>query len=108
MTHNRAFVKNLELSTEFDRYVLEHPEFADKIPLDAMVVLLPKYDKELCDYNLRVAKKNREPGQAVVYVQIDGIKPQKSRLVRPKMKTTENGKQPKERVPKKRLTSKVF
>lgn len=108
MTHNRAFVKNLELSTEFDRYVLEHPDFADKIPLDALVVLLPKYDKELCDYNLKVAKKNREPGQAVVYVQIDGMKPQKSRLVRPKMKAVENGKRLKDRAQKKRSASKVF
>ena len=108
MTHNRAFVKNLELSTEFDRYILEHPEFADKIPLDAMVVLLPKYDKELCDYNLRVAKKNREAGQAVVYVQIDGIKPQKSRLVRPKMKAIENGKRLKTQAQKNRSVLNAF
>ena len=108
MTNNRAFVKNLELSTEFDRYVLEHPDFADKIPLDALVVLLPKFDEELSNYNLRVAKKNREPGQSVVYVEIDGIKPQKSRLVRPKMKATENGKRVKERAQKKRLVSKAF
>lgn len=108
MTQNRAFVKNLELSTEFDRYVLEHPAFAEKIPLDGLVVLLPKYDRELRNYNLRVAEKHREPGQPVVYVEIDGIKPQKSRLVRPKMKATENGKRLKERAQKRRSVSKVL
>lgn len=108
MTNNRAFVKNLELSTEFDRYVLEHPDFADKIPLDALVVLLPKFDAELSNYNLRVAKKNREPGQPVVYVEIDGIKPQKSRLVRPKMKAAENGKRSTILLHKKRSALKAF
>jgi hypothetical protein len=108
MTHNRAFVKNLELSTEFDRYVLEHPDFADKIPLDALVVLLPKFDDALSNYNLRVAKKNREPGQPVIYVEIDGIKPQKSRLVRPKMKTVENGKRSTILLHRKRSAVKAF
>jgi len=28
----------LGISTEFDRYVLEHPEFAEKIPPNAQVV----------------------------------------------------------------------
>jgi len=108
MRVNEAFVKNHELVCEFDRYLLEHPKFADKIPFDALVVLLPKYDRELRKYNLGVAEKHREPGQPVVYVEIDGIKPQKSRLVRPKMKVVENGKRLKDREQKKRAALKVF
>jgi hypothetical protein len=108
MRTDKAFFKNHELACEFDRYIFEHPTFADQIPLDALVVLLPKYDRALSEYNLRVAKKNREPDQPLVYVEIDGIKPQKSRLVRPKMKVVENGKRLKVRPQKKHSVSKVF
>lgn len=108
MTPNEAFFKNHVLVREFDRYILEHQDFADKLPLNALVVLLPRYDRKLCEYNMRVSKKNREPGQPLVYVEIDGIKPQRSRLVRPKMKVVENGKRLKDREQKKRSVSKVF
>jgi hypothetical protein len=108
MTPNEAFFKNHVLVREFDRYILEHPDFAEKLPLNAVVVLLPRYDRKLCNYNMKVAKKNREPGQPLVYVEIDGIKPQKSRLVRPKMKVIENGRPLKERAQKKRSVPKAF
>ena len=38
MTEEEVFVKNLILSTEFDRYILEHPDIAEKIPLNAQIV----------------------------------------------------------------------
>jgi len=83
MTEQEIFSKNLILSTEFDRYVLEHPEFADKIPENAQVVLLPGDDLELREKNIEIAKAQREPGQAVVYVEIEKVAPQMSRLVNP-------------------------
>jgi hypothetical protein len=43
--------------------VLEHPEFADKIPQNAQIVLLPDNDPELCKINMEIAKKQREEGQ---------------------------------------------
>ncbi len=83
MTEQEIFSKNLILSTEFDRYVLEHPEFADKIPENAQVVLLPEDDPELREKNIEIAKAQREPGQAVVHVEIEKVAPQMSRLVNP-------------------------
>jgi hypothetical protein len=83
MTEQEIFSKNLILSTEFDRYVLEHPEFADKIPENAQVVFLPEDDLELREKNIEIAKAQREPGQAVVYVEIEKVAPQMSRLVNP-------------------------
>lgn len=83
MTEQEIFSKNLILSTEFDRYVLEHPEFADKIPENAQVVLLPGDDLELREKNIEIAKAQQEPGQAVVYVEIEKVAPQMSRLVNP-------------------------
>lgn len=109
MTRDEAFAKNLELSFEFDRYLLDHPKFAEKIPFEAMVVLLPKYDRELCEYNLKIAKKNYAPGHPVVHIEIAGVKPQKSRLLRPKLKFSENGKNSRKSIPrlKKHLYSKA-
>lgn len=62
--------KNLELSFEFMRHLLSHPELEEKIPKEAQVVLLPDYDQELRNFNLRISKRHREKGQPVVYVRI--------------------------------------
>jgi len=86
MTEEEIFSKNLILTTEFDRYVLEHPEFAEKIPKNAQVVLLPEDDLELRQKNIEIAESQREPGQPVVYVEIERIAPQMSRLVNPVLK----------------------
>ena len=81
MTKNEIFAKNLVLSTEFDRYVLEHLDFAEQIPVNALVVLLPEYDQELCEINKNLAERQREKNQSIVYVHIAKIAPQISRLV---------------------------
>jgi hypothetical protein len=39
MSEKEFFGKNLVLTTEFDRYVLERPEIAEQIPLNAQIVL---------------------------------------------------------------------
>ncbi|MBI3990193.1 MAG: hypothetical protein HY347_11330 [candidate division NC10 bacterium] len=85
MTEQELVAKNLILTTEFDRYVLEHPEFAGQIPLNAQVVLLPEDDPELCKRNLELAKAQREPGQPVVYVRIEKVASPISRLVNPRI-----------------------
>jgi hypothetical protein len=38
--------KNAELVTEFDRYVREHPDFAERIPDKALVAMLVEGDEE--------------------------------------------------------------
>ncbi|MBW1708078.1 MAG: hypothetical protein JRJ86_23475 [Deltaproteobacteria bacterium] len=83
MTEQEIFSKNLILSTEFDRYVLEHPEFAEKIPENAQVVLLPKDDLELREKNIEIAKAQRESGQPLVYVEVEKVAAQMSRLINP-------------------------
>ena len=80
MTEQEIFAKNLILSTEFDRYVLEHPDFAEKIPDNAQVVLLPAGDQELCRINKEIADQQREEGQQAVYIHIGAVAPQISRL----------------------------
>ena len=74
--------KNLELSFEFTRYLLAHPEMEEKIPKGAQVVLLPDYDEKLSRFNLRNSKRQREDGQPVVYVLIKSLNTDRpSRLV---------------------------
>ena len=87
MKEEEIFSKNLILTTEFDRYVLEHPEFAEKIPRNAQIILLPEDDPELRKKNIEIAKTQREAGQPVVYVYIEKVAPQISRLVNPIIKT---------------------
>ena len=74
MTKEELFRKNQQLSTEFDLYLLEHPELEGKIPDNAMIVLLPEYDKELSEINAKLAEANREPGQAIVYVRVEKLR----------------------------------
>ena len=70
MSEKDLIDKNIGLSIEFSKYIFEHPELEDKMPKGAQVILLPEYDKELCEYNLMIAEKQREREQPVVYVKI--------------------------------------
>jgi len=74
MTKEELFRKNQQLSTEFELYLLEHPEIEDKIPDNAMIVLLPEYDKELSDKNMELATANKESGQKLVYVRVGKLR----------------------------------
>jgi hypothetical protein len=79
--------KNITLSLEFERYVLEHPEVLEQIQNGAEVVLLPKDDPELYRINLDAAQKRRQTGEAVpvVFVEIEAVAPLRSRLVNPRL-----------------------
>ncbi len=87
MKANELWRRSLDLGHEFSRYVLEHPRFAERIPYGAQVVLLPTYDKELREYNLRNSQINPEPGRPVVHIEIDRLRPRRSQIVKPRLKT---------------------
>ncbi|MBI4574384.1 MAG: hypothetical protein HY713_13995 [candidate division NC10 bacterium] len=80
MTEQELFAKNLRLSREFDLYLLEHPEVAKKIPGNALIVLLPEDDADLCRQNTEIALARRGAGQPVVHVRLGRLAPPKSRL----------------------------
>lgn len=76
--------KNLTLSFEFERYLLEHPELLARIPSGAEVVLLPKDDPELYRINLESAQNSKfTTDEPVVYIEIEALRPARSRLVNP-------------------------
>ncbi len=72
--------KNAELVTEFDRYVREHPDFADRIPNHALVAMLVEGDEEFNRWSQDGAKRQAEKGQPIVYVKIKRIQPIRSRI----------------------------
>jgi len=72
--------KNSELVTEFDRYVREHPEFADQIPDGSLVAMLLEGDEEFNRWSLEGAKRQAEQDQPIVYVKIKQLEPTRSRI----------------------------
>ena len=81
-----------ELFTEFNRYVVEHPDFAKRIPQDALIVLLDRNDPEFSRESTRRVKEylrhDDKPARPVVYVQIGRLAPAKSRLRNPRLATS--------------------
>ena len=45
-----------------------------RIPSEALIVLVPDYDKELADTNKKMAEASRETGQPVVYVMVNKMR----------------------------------
>jgi len=86
-TQETIVEKNITLSFEFERYILEHPDVLEQIPNGAEVVLLPKDDPELYRINLETAWKERQAGAPVVYIEIEALAPPRSRLVNPHLTT---------------------
>ena len=77
--------KHAILVTEFDRYVVEHAEFAVAIPKNAQIVLQVEGDEEYNVWSRQLAEGQREPLQRVIYVKVKGLKPAKSRLLKPEV-----------------------
>ena len=73
-------VRNAELVSEFDRYVREHPEFADLIHDQALVALLLEGDEEFNEWSRQEARTQAEEGQPIVYVKIKRLEPIRSRI----------------------------
>jgi len=89
MTYNRETIveKNITLSFEFERYILEHPDVLERIPQGAEIVLLPRDDPELYRINLEAVRRAQREGdtRSVVYVEIEALAPPRSRLVSPRL-----------------------
>jgi hypothetical protein len=81
MTNKRAFVeKNSSLVKEFDRYILEYPEFADQQPDNALVVMQMEGDDEFSRWAGQAAQEAADKDTLVAYVTITEIKPVRSRI----------------------------
>lgn len=81
-----------ELFIEFNRYLIEHPEFAAHIPKDAHVVLLDYQDPYYSIEAIKLAQRAKELDEAsdrpVVYIEVREMAPVKSRLRKVKILTS--------------------
>ena len=57
-------------NAEFDRYVREHPDFAERIPDNALVAMLVEGDEAFNRWSQEGAQGQAEKGQPIVYVKI--------------------------------------
>lgn len=85
------FMRNSELSLEFSKYVLEHPEMDNLMTEERVIVFLPEFDPELRDFNLKMAKDIEPEGGKVLYVKVKQISPKiTSRLIGVEVSATYN------------------
>ena len=86
MSNPNNFVnKNTMLVREFDRYILEHPGFAEKIPDNALVVMQIVGDEEFNEWARRTGQSVAEKDNPIVYITVTELKPVRSRIEKLKL-----------------------
>ena len=86
MIDKERFVeKNSMLVREFDRYILEHPDFADQLPDNALIVMQFEGDEEFNYWAKETAQSIEEKDNPLVYVTITDLKPVRSRIEKLKL-----------------------
>ncbi|MDP2798762.1 MAG: hypothetical protein Q8O60_02620 [Deltaproteobacteria bacterium] len=86
MTEKKRFVeKNSMLVKEFDRYILEHSDFANEIPDNALVVMQIEGDEKFNNWAKETAQSVAEKDSPIVYVTITELKPVRSRIEKLKL-----------------------
>lgn len=77
------------LGFEFSRYILAHPEFAERIPLNALIVFQLKDNPGFNEWVIRIAKAHKEPDQPAIIIEVEKLLPPlESRLVNPTLQET--------------------
>lgn len=77
---NKFERKNAELVTEFDRYIQENPEVAENIPNGALVAMQIDGDDEFNEWSRKLAQKQAERGQKIVFINVKKLLPVHSRI----------------------------
>ncbi len=72
--------RNNLLGMEFDRYVREHPEFSERIPDKAHIILLLEGEDDFNEWSARVGRRQAEEGEPLVFVTIKKLGPAHSRI----------------------------
>jgi len=87
LSENEVIARNLEFATEFSRYLLEHPAFAERMPANAQIFFMPENDPALCEANRRLIEMEERRGKSasIVVIRFDKLAPAKSRIIRPRV-----------------------
>jgi len=80
---SKAFEQlNVDLSMEFFRFVIEHPDWAEKnIPNSAKVVMQLEGEEQFNTWARELTEHTRQPDQPVVLVHIRQLAPIRSRIL---------------------------
>lgn len=70
-TNAQIAQRNIALTGQFTRYLLEHPVLFASLPDEFELVLLPQNDPELQLYNLRLWEQFGSEGRPVVLAHLD-------------------------------------
>jgi hypothetical protein len=83
--------RQLELTGEFGKYVIDHPEIDDVLPPESHIYFEIQGEDEFNRYTRELAEKQgREEGRPIVCVRIKGLAPrQGSRLIDPVIEPVE-------------------
>ena len=76
----RMVEKNLDLIFEFEKYVLQHPDFASKIPRNAVVFMQVEKDEHFNRWSRALMDKQHKKGQPIFCVRIKKMRPVQSRI----------------------------
>ena len=75
--------KQMELTQEFARYVVDHPEVDDRLPPQSYIYFEVAGEDEFNRYSRELAERQQE-GLPIVLVRVKGLAPpQGSRLIEP-------------------------
>ena len=80
MEKERFVEKNSMLVKEFDKYILEHPEFAGQLPDNALVVMQIEGNEDFNNWARETARGVAEKDNPIVYIRITELKPVRSRI----------------------------
>jgi len=70
---NEFFSRNAELSIEFSKYVLEHPELDNLLDEQATIIFLPEFAPDLKAFNLKIAKELEKEQVNILYVRVENM-----------------------------------
>ncbi len=71
-----------ELFLEFNRYLMDHPDFAEKFPPEAEIIILDSRDTGYNSFMLKNAPKGTGK---VIFVDVGELAPVRSRLKHPRI-----------------------
>lgn len=77
--------KQLELTGEFGKYLIDHPEVDDRLPAESHIYFQIEGENEFNNYARALAEKQHcEEGRPIVCIRVKGLSPrQGSRLIDP-------------------------
>ena len=85
MTNDELVRKNIELATEFGKFMLDNPELAGKISPESVIIFIDESDPELTRYNRSLEEKAKRERRPIVRVKIKGLASETTRLLEPKL-----------------------